>query len=122
MLGGNAGSFGIVTKYYFNSIKDEDHPHSFSFSKVRFFDKKLFREVMEVYQQWGKLSESGNEESIKGLDLEFTVSELYIDLLGKRKIPILLLEGVYSDPDGKTPYNNQFKEIYDKFMSGIGFL
>lgn len=39
VLGGNAGSFGIVTKYYFNSIKDEDHPNSYGFSKIRVFSK-----------------------------------------------------------------------------------
>jgi FAD/FMN-containing dehydrogenase len=37
VLGGNAGSFGIVTKYYFEVIKDEDHPNSWAFSKVRFY-------------------------------------------------------------------------------------
>ena len=40
VLGGNAGSFGIVTKYYFEAIKDEDHPNSWAFSKFRFYTKE----------------------------------------------------------------------------------
>lgn len=42
VLGGNAGSFGIVTKYYFNSIKDSDHLNSYGFSKIRLYSNELF--------------------------------------------------------------------------------
>ena len=38
-MGGNAGSFGIVTKYYIKPIKDSDHPKSYSISKVRIYNK-----------------------------------------------------------------------------------
>ena len=38
VMGGNAGSFGIVTKYFIKAIKDTDHPESYVISKLRFFD------------------------------------------------------------------------------------
>ena len=49
--------------------------------------------------------------------MELTVGEVYIELVNF-KMPVLILEGVYSDPNGGVPYNNQFKSIYDKFMEG----
>lgn len=51
VLGGNAGSFGIVTKYYFNSIKDSDHTHSYGFAKIRIFSKTLFLNTMRIIKK-----------------------------------------------------------------------
>lgn len=47
---------------------------------------------------------------LKGLDIELTVSQITIDQLNI-KMPVLLLEGVYSDPDGYVAYSGQFKKI-----------
>jgi hypothetical protein len=29
---------------------------------------------------------------------------------------IIIFEGVYTDPDGKTPYKGQFEKILEKFL------
>ena len=29
---------------------------------------------------------------------------------------MILLEGLYTDPDGKTPYNNQFGQFLEKYL------
>ncbi len=46
MLGGNAGSFGIVIKYYLSFIKDSEYPNSYGFQKIRYYSEELFRLVM----------------------------------------------------------------------------
>jgi hypothetical protein len=74
VLGGNAGSFGIVTKYYFNSIKPSDHPKSYGFSKTRIFTRDLFYNTMKIIQKWTQLIASDITGGLKGLDIELTVS------------------------------------------------
>lgn len=58
VLSGNAGSFGIVTKYYLNSIKDSDHPKSYGFSVVRKFNRDLFYKLLQIFQRYSRLIDS----------------------------------------------------------------
>lgn len=103
VLGGNAGSFGIVTKYYFSSIKDEDHPKSFGFCKIRNFDRDLYYRLMKVMQKYSKMI-AADRSSLRGIDLEMTVGQLTLDAAGMKK-PMILLEGIYADIDGNVPYD-----------------
>ena len=62
--------------------------------------------------------EKDKENGLKGIDIELTVSEYRFDSLFPVKIPVLLLEGIYSDPDGKVPYSGQFKKLLEVFLGG----
>src|SRR5678815_1614130 len=52
VLGGNAGSFGIVTNYRFECIKDSDHPHSYGYAAARKYSKQKYKNLMKQVQVW----------------------------------------------------------------------
>lgn len=109
VLSGNAGSFGIVTKYFLNCIKDTDHPQSYGFTKARAYNKGTFRKLMKVTQQWTREIEARRDDtSLKGLDFMMTV-ESSTSILP----PLMLVELLYSDPDTNVPYRGQLKPIID---------
>lgn len=80
VLGGNAGSFGIITKYYFNTIKDEDHPRAFAFCKRRNFDKELFTKIMRLLQKYTIQIEK-DRLAFRGMDFLVSVGELNLDFI-----------------------------------------
>ena len=116
VLGGNAGSFGIVTKYYFSAIRDEDHPRSYGFCKIRNFDRDLLFQLMKLMQKYSRMI-AQDRQSLRGIDLEMTVGQLTLNSAGLKR-PMILLEGIYSDIDGNVPYNGEFEYILEVFMKG----
>ncbi|TWU58973.1 6-hydroxy-D-nicotine oxidase [Rubripirellula tenax] len=54
VLGGNAGSFGIVTSYEFDCIEDVAHPNSYGFTFRRRYKESAFRKLMKEAQKWTK--------------------------------------------------------------------
>ena len=117
VMGGNAGSFGIVTKFYLKPIRDQDHPHAYSISKIRFFNETTFKAVMKEYQRWTQLIAANNDESIRGLDILFSLTQFEAECIGFKRT-VMSLVGFYSDPDGNQPYNNQFEELFKTFTEG----
>jgi FAD/FMN-containing dehydrogenase len=112
VLGGNAGSFGIITRYVFKGIKDSDHPKSYGFSKARFFNKDTFKDLMKEAQDWTKLIEDKkDDELLKGLDFMMSVESGSITSLWK---PVMVVELVYADPNKNVPYSGQFESIIEK--------
>lgn len=63
---------------------------------------------MHVIKDWTKKIAEDRVGGLKGLDIELTVGQYRHDKFIPVKIPVLLLEGIYSDPDGNTPYSGQF--------------
>lgn len=51
VLGGGAGSFGVITNVEFECIKDLDHPYSCGYSGTYFYHKAIFRAAMMVVKQ-----------------------------------------------------------------------
>lgn len=72
---------------------------------------------MKEYQRWTQLIENNNDDSIKGLDLLFSLIQFEVECIGL-KTTVMSLVGFYSDPDGKTPYKGQLKKIFDIFRKG----
>ena len=123
VLGGNAGSFGIITKYILTPIKDTDHPRSWGFSKERAYNKSLFRSLMQEVQGWTQKIEADIQtgqdiDSLKGLDFMMTVESSR----GWPLPPILVVECVYSDLNGNVPYKNQFDSIVKKSKENQSWL
>lgn len=46
VLSGNAGSFGIVTKYTYKAIMDSDHLNSYGIAQNRIYDFEVFCDLM----------------------------------------------------------------------------
>lgn len=120
-MGGNAGSFGIVTKFYLKGIKDADHPNSYSISQIRFFDEKIFKAVLKEYQRWSKLIADNNDDSIRGLDLLFSLIQFDLEWVGI-KTTVMSLVGFYSDPDGNKDYKGQLENIFNIFKNGQNWI
>jgi hypothetical protein len=51
-LTGNAGSFGVITRYTYKFIKDEDHPNSWGYKKSRIYKKNAFKNTMFEVKKW----------------------------------------------------------------------
>lgn len=91
VLSGNAGSFGIVTNYKFEAIKDCQYQNSYGFSTTRKYREELFLSLMKETQKWTKQVESGTLPP--EMDFMMTVASAG----GIKPFPLLLAELVHSD-------------------------
>ena len=117
VLGGNAGSFGIVTNYKFECIKDSDHPNSYGFSAIRKYRKDRFLKLMKEVQEWTK--GVANETLPSGIDFMMTVESA-----GRSPIPLMLVELVHANLGGKDETVNgdqEFRSIIKAASSGANF-
>jgi FAD/FMN-containing dehydrogenase len=90
VLGGNAGSFGIVTNYTFNCIKDGDYPNSCGYAATKPYKKIRFQKLMELVQ---KLSQGVKEGTLSAdIDLMMTVESTRILFF-----PVMLVEVVHKN-------------------------
>lgn len=61
VLGGGPGSFGVVTEYTYEAVKDSDHTFSTGLGASYVYTKKRWHEMMHVVQEWSK-----NERNFPG--------------------------------------------------------
>jgi hypothetical protein len=114
VLGGNSGSFGIVTKYTFNCIKDEDHDHSYGFTKMRTYNKAVFKNLLQEAQEWTqKIENKEDDKLLEGLDFSIIVESSWASPLP----PLMGTFLLYTDPHN-VPYNGQFDSIIKKAKVG----
>jgi len=52
VLGGNAGSFGIITRYWLTCEEDSKYPDSYLSPTVRVFEPTLYRNNLKLFQEW----------------------------------------------------------------------
>lgn len=117
VLGGNAGSFGIVTNYRFECIKNSDHPNSYGFSAIRKYRKNRFLKLMKEVQKWTKGIENGTLPS--GIDFMMSVESA-----GRSPIPLMVVELVHSNLGGKNEVvdgDREFRSIIKAASSGASF-
>ena len=95
VLGGNAGSFGIVTNYTFECVKDSDHPNSYGYSSKARYSKSRYRKLMKEVQTWTEDIEGGTIQP--GIDFMMTVESSQVPFF-----PVLLVEMVHANLGGKN--------------------
>jgi len=124
VLSGNAGSFGIVTRYTYKPIKDVDHPESYGFVQTRKYKTSVFKNVMEEVKNWTmKIGKGEDDQALRGLDFMMSLEN---DPFSQYGLPLSLfpdlmaIELVYSDPDKNVPYQKQFQSIIDKTKQDMG--
>ena len=96
VLGGNAGSFGIVTNYRFECIRDADHPHSYGYARLQKYEKGCYKSLMKQVQVWTQGVVAGT--LLPDIDFMMTVesrSELFLP-----PVPVILVEMVHSNLGG----------------------
>jgi Berberine and berberine like len=94
ILGGNAGSFGIVTKYQITCVRDADHPNSYGYAGTRKYDKERYYNLMKIVQQW---STEVTKPTFRGdVDFTMTVESQAFPL----PAPAHVIEMVYSNVEG----------------------
>ncbi|CBN53929.1 MULTISPECIES: FAD-binding protein [Kamptonema] len=91
VLGGNAGSFGIVTSYTFKYIKASDRPNSYGYTALGMYRKSRFQKMMKLVQAWSKDIEAGTLTA----DFDFMMTVKSTDKI--QFFPVLLVEAVYGD-------------------------
>jgi FAD/FMN-containing dehydrogenase len=94
VLGGNAGSFGIVTNYTFKCIEDTDYPNSYGYTTTRKYEKSRFQKLMKLVQAMSKGIEDGTLTA--DIDFMMTVESSKIPFL-----PVMLVEAVDTNFDGE---------------------
>ncbi len=117
VLGGNAGSFGIVTNYKFKCIQDSKHPNSYGYSATKKYSKDRFHKLMEEVKAWTEGVEAGTLPA--GIDFMMTVQSQRII-----PFPILLVELVHGNLGGKDEVVNGdevFRSIIKAASSGQSF-
>jgi FAD/FMN-containing dehydrogenase len=96
VLGGNAGSFGIVTNYRFECIKDSDHTRSYGYTAARLYRKGRYKNLMKQVQAWTQGVASGTLRP--DVDFMMTVASKSDTL--RPPFPTLLVELVHSNLGG----------------------
>ncbi|CAM2010256.1 FAD-binding oxidoreductase [Acanthopleuribacter pedis] len=71
VLGGNAGSFGIVTNYTFETLRDRDYPHSNWYNATLKYRASTYRDLMKQVQTWSRGVADGSLPA--GMDWMMTV-------------------------------------------------
>jgi hypothetical protein len=94
VLGGNAGSFGVVTNYRIECIKDADHPHSYGYAATRKYEKDRYKSLMKEVQKWTQGVAAGTLPP--DIDFMMTVESSSAPFLP----PVLLVELVHSNLGG----------------------
>jgi len=120
VLGGNAGSFGIVTNYKFDCIRDSKHPNSYGYSMMRRYKKDAFLKLMKQVQKWTK--EVANGTLARGIDFMMTVESARLWYF---PIPALIVEVVDANLGGPNqPVNGdqRFSSIIKAARSHLFFL
>jgi FAD/FMN-containing dehydrogenase len=97
VLGGNAGSFGVVTSYTFKCIKASDRPNSYGYTTTRQYEKSRFQKLMKLVQAWSKDIKAGTLTA----DFDFMMTVKSTDEI--QFFPVLLVEAVY----GNLPVVNE---------------
>jgi len=90
VLGGNAGSFGIVTRYKFKCIQDNYRPNSYGYTATRPYKKVRYHKLMKLVQAWSKEIKAG--QLTADFDFMMTVQSSRITYY-----PVLLVEAVYGN-------------------------
>ncbi len=91
VLGGNAGSFGIVTSYKFKCIQDTNCPNSYGYTALRKYRKSRFQKLMKLVQSWSKDIKAGTLTA----DFDFMMTVKSTDKI--QFFPVLLVEAVYGN-------------------------
>lgn len=94
VLGGNAGSFGVVVNYRLACVKDADHPQSYGYSAKLRFKAPLYKGLMTEVQKWTRGVEAGTLPP--GVDFMMTVESRSAWVLP----PLLLVELVHTNLGG----------------------
>ncbi|MGA2590008.1 MAG: FAD-dependent oxidoreductase [Bryobacteraceae bacterium] len=107
VLGGGPGSFGILTEITFECVLNDDHPHSWGYSRAFPYDKPMFRRAMYEIKRWTELVTSNPAGLPPDVDMCMTV----VSSSGVLTRPaVYLLEMVNGNRDGKDDggANDQF--------------
>jgi FAD/FMN-containing dehydrogenase len=96
VLGGNAGSFGIVTNYRIECVRDNEHPNSYGYARMQKYEKGRYKNLLKIVQEWTRGVEGGT--LLDDLDFMMTVESESDTLVPP--VPTLLVEMVHSNFDG----------------------
>ena len=113
VMGGGAGSFGVITKIVFECIKDMDHPHSCGYQGVYGYSRSVFSGAMTVVQ---KRSQDVFNLEVLPSDCDLMVSVLSGNLSNPTHPAVVMVEMVHgnlnglplsgNDSDGGSSYND----------------
>ncbi|MBA4191767.1 MAG: hypothetical protein C0467_27625 [Planctomycetaceae bacterium] len=120
VLGGNAGSFGIVTNYRFECIKDSDHPHSYGYAAARKYSKQKYKNLMKQVRGWTQGVAAGT--LLADIDFMMTVESRGPALIPP--FPTILVDLVHSNLGGSAEVVNGdqvFNSIIQASDDGIEF-
>ncbi len=96
VLGGNAGSFGSVTNYRFECVRDADHPRSYGYSAARLYRKGRYKNLMKQVQTWTQGVAAGTLRP--DIDFMMTVASRSDTL--RPPFPTILVELVHANLGG----------------------
>ncbi len=112
VLGGNAGSFGIIINYQIECIKDTDYPNSYSYTAARWYDKARYTALMKEVQTCTEKVEAGTLRP----DINFSMSvESNSGLIPH---PILIVELLHMNLGGPEEVVNG-DEVFHSIIQAV---
>lgn len=97
VLGGNAGSFGIVTNYTFECIQNGSRPNSYGYAATKQYKKIRFEKLMKIVQTLSQ----GVEEGTLLADIDYMMT---VESTGRMPFfPVMRVEAVH----GNLPVENE---------------
>eukprot|EP01084_Bolivina_argentea_P096382 173297_1 len=102
VLGGNPGSFGVVTYYDFIPFKNSEHSHSSAYKCYWYYDYDTMKSLLNIFYRF--------IENPTSVDINYNFGLRFVSM---RK-NFIQFEGAFGDLNGNTTFNDSWFKMFSE--------